>query len=117
VKPPFPFILGAEFAGKVAQGSPIPKGCPYKSGDRVFGSAQGCFADKVSIKWQSVIPLPDSLTFDQGAGTCGRELRSRSSEFLYVLGLYLTWPTSYEALVGRAELKPGESSHYAYLTY
>jgi len=26
-----------------------------------------------------------------------------------VLGLFITWPTSYEALVGRAELKPGES--------
>ena len=24
-----------------------------------------------------------------------------------MLGLYVTWPTSYEALVGRAELKPG----------
>ncbi|OJA08663.1 hypothetical protein AZE42_01165 [Rhizopogon vesiculosus] len=91
IKPPFPFALGAEFAGKVAKDSPIPKGCPYKSGDRIFGSAQGCFADKVVVKWQAVIPLPDNLTFDQGAG------------------LYLTWPTSYEALVGRAELKPGES--------
>jgi len=69
VKPPFPFILGAEFAGKVAKGSPVPKGCPYKPGDRVFGTAQGCFADKVAAKWQSVNPLPDNLTFDQGAGT------------------------------------------------
>ena len=24
------------------------------------------------------------------------------------IGLFLTWPTSYEALVGRAELKAGE---------
>lgn len=90
IKPPFPFTLGAEFAGKVAKGSPIPKGCPYKSGDRVFGSTQGCFADKVAVKWQATNRLPDNLTFDQGAG------------------LYITWPTSYEALVGRAELKPGE---------
>lgn len=91
IKPPFPFTLGAEFAGKVAKGSPIPKGCPYKSGDRIFGSTQGCFADKVAVKWQATNRLPDNLTFDQGAG------------------LYITWPTSYEALVGRAELKPGES--------
>ncbi|KAG2078983.1 NAD(P)-binding protein [Suillus decipiens] len=91
IKPPFPFTLGAEFAGKVAKGSPIPKGCPYKPGDRVFGQAQGCFADKVAVKWQlHVNRLPDNLTFDQGAG------------------LQITWPTSYEALVGRAELKPGE---------
>lgn len=25
-------------------------------------------------------------------------------------GLFITWPTSYEALVGRAELKPGACS-------
>ncbi|KAG0707335.1 hypothetical protein DFH29DRAFT_896909 [Suillus ampliporus] len=91
VKPPFPFTLGAEFAGKVAKDSPIPKCCPYKPGDRVFGSAQGCFAEKLAVEWQSVNLLPDNLTFDQGAG------------------LYITWPTSYEALVGRADLKPGES--------
>ncbi|KAG1848603.1 hypothetical protein C8R48DRAFT_729864 [Suillus tomentosus] len=91
VKPPFPFTLGAEFAGKVAEDSPIPKGCPYKPGDRVFGQAQGCFADKVAVKWQAANKLPDNMTCDQGAG------------------LFITWPTSYEALVGRAELKPGES--------
>ncbi|KAG1802855.1 uncharacterized protein HD556DRAFT_1332828 [Suillus plorans] len=91
VKPPFPFTLGAEFAGKVAKDSPIPKGCPYKPGDRVFGQAQGCFADQVAVKWQAANRLPDNMTYDQGAG------------------LFITWPTSYEALVGRAELKPGES--------
>ncbi|KAH7888739.1 hypothetical protein F5I97DRAFT_1855116 [Phlebopus sp. FC_14] len=91
VKPPFPFILGAEFAGKIASNSPIPEGCPFRAGDRVFGSAQGSFADQVAVKWRSINPLPANLTFDQGAG------------------LYLTWPTSYEALAGRADLKPGES--------
>ncbi|KAH7927154.1 NAD(P)-binding protein [Leucogyrophana mollusca] len=91
VKPPFPFVLGAEFAGKIAKDSPIPEGCPFRPGDRVFGSAQGSFADKVACKWKAVNPLPDNLTFDEGAG------------------LYITWPTSYEALVGRAQLKPGES--------
>ncbi|KIL00708.1 hypothetical protein PAXRUDRAFT_644899 [Paxillus rubicundulus Ve08.2h10] len=91
VKPPFPFTLGAEFAGKIASNSPIPKSCPFKPGDRVFGSAQGAFADQIAVKWTAVMPLPDNLTFEQGAG------------------LYITWPTSYEALVGRAELKPGET--------
>ncbi|KIJ18751.1 hypothetical protein PAXINDRAFT_161556 [Paxillus involutus ATCC 200175] len=91
IKPPFPFTLGAEFAGKIASNSPIPKSCPFKPGDRVFGSAQGAFADQIAVKWNEIMPLPDNLTFDQGAG------------------LYITWPTSYEALVGRAELKPGET--------
>ncbi|EIW82912.1 NAD(P)-binding protein [Coniophora puteana RWD-64-598 SS2] len=89
-QPPFPWVLGAEFAGKIAEDSPIPKGCPFKRGDRVFGSAQGCYADKVAAKANSLLPLPDNVSFDQGAG------------------LYITWATSYEALVGRANLKAGE---------
>lgn len=91
IKPPFPFALGAEFAGRVAIDSPIPEGCNLRPGDRVFGMGQGSLADKVVAKWKLTNVLPDNLTFDQGAG------------------LYITWPTSYEALVGRAELKSGET--------
>ncbi|KAE9411464.1 NAD(P)-binding protein [Gymnopus androsaceus JB14] len=90
VKPPLPFVLGAEFAGRIAKDSPIPPGCSFKPGDRVFGAGQGAYADKMVVKVESLLPLPDELSYDQGAG------------------LYVTWPTSYEALVGRAQLKPGE---------
>ncbi|KAJ7783214.1 alcohol dehydrogenase [Mycena metata] len=89
-KPPLPFTLGSEFAGKVSHGFPLPAGCPFKPGDRVFGAALGSYAEKVAADVDSVMPLPDSLTFDQGAG------------------LFVTWPTSYEALVGRAQLQRGE---------
>ncbi|OSX66277.1 hypothetical protein POSPLADRAFT_1132996 [Postia placenta MAD-698-R-SB12] len=89
-QPPFPFVLGTEFAGRIAKDSPIPEGCPFKPGDRVFGAAQGAFAEKVPAPWSQLLPLPNNMTYDQGAG------------------LFVTWPTSYEALVGRAELKPGE---------
>ncbi|KAF9071750.1 alcohol dehydrogenase [Rhodocollybia butyracea] len=90
VKPPLPFVLGTEFAGRIAKDSPIPTGCPLKPGQRVFGAGQGSFGEKMVVKIESVLPLPDELTYDQGAG------------------LYITWPTSYEALVGRAQMKPGE---------
>ncbi|KAJ3553248.1 hypothetical protein NM688_g3715 [Phlebia brevispora] len=89
-QPPFPFILGSEFAGRIAADSPIPPGCPFKPGDRVFGTSQGAYADKLAGDWRHLQPLPSNMTFDQGAG------------------LHITWPTSYEALVGRANLKPGE---------
>jgi NADPH2:quinone reductase len=89
-KYPHPFVLGTEFAGKIALDSPIPEGCPFRHGDRVFGAGRGSYADKMAADWTQLIPLPDSMTFDQGAG------------------LFITWPTSYEALVGRANLKPGE---------
>ncbi|KAI0360914.1 alcohol dehydrogenase [Trametes cingulata] len=91
VQPPRPFVLGSEFAGKIAANSPIPQGCPFRPGDRVFGGlAQGAYAERMAAPWQNLIPLPDNMSYDQGAG------------------LFITWPTSYEALVGRAELKAGE---------
>ncbi|KAI0293889.1 NAD-P-binding protein [Multifurca ochricompacta] len=86
-QPPRPFTLGTEFAGTVAV---APAGSPFKRGDRVFGSAQGSLGERVIAKPELVLPLPDTLSFDQGAG------------------LYVTYPTSYEALVGRAKLQPGE---------
>ncbi|KAI0744870.1 alcohol dehydrogenase [Earliella scabrosa] len=89
-QPPRPFVLGSELAGRIADNSPIPDGCPFRAGDRVFGAAQGAFGERVAVAWQALVPLPENMTYDQGAG------------------LYVTWPTSYEALVGRAELKPGE---------
>ncbi|KAJ7132756.1 alcohol dehydrogenase [Mycena crocata] len=89
-KPALPFTLGSEFAGKISHGFPLPAGCPFKPGDRVFGAMLGSYADKVAVNQASVMRLPDTLTFDQGAG------------------LFVTWPTSYEALVGRAKLQAGE---------
>lgn len=72
-QPPRPFVLGAEFAGTVAA---APSGSPYKPGDRVFGAAQGAFGERVAAEPDYVLPLPDVLSFDQGAGTC-KEKRSR----------------------------------------
>lgn len=61
-------MLGTELAGKISKDSPIPPGCPYKPGDRVFGAAQGAFADKVAAPWKQLNPLPDTMSFDEGAG-------------------------------------------------
>ncbi|CAA7257485.1 unnamed protein product [Cyclocybe aegerita] len=89
-KPPLPFTLGTEFAGRISQDSPIPEGCGLRRGQRVFGAQIGAFADKVAADPDRVIALPDNVSFEQGAG------------------LFITWPTSYEALIGRAELKKDE---------
>ena len=109
VQPPHPFTLGSEFAGKVARNSPIPEGCPYKPGDRVFGATQGSYADQVAVNWDMLIPLPKTTSFDEGAGVYEHVKEQLSSGFVLTnfVGLFITWPTSYEALVGRAELKAG----------
>jgi len=67
-RPELPFILGSEFAGIISRGSPIPPGCSLKPGDRVFGYAQGAYADKALADPGQLLPLPKNLTFDQGAG-------------------------------------------------
>jgi NADPH2:quinone reductase len=56
----------------------------------VFGASQGSYADKIAAPWQQLLPVPENLSFKQASG------------------LFVTWPTSYEALTGRAQLKPGE---------
>jgi NADPH2:quinone reductase len=70
IKPPLPFVLGTEFAGRISKDSPIPKGCPFKHGDRVFGAGQGTYADKVAVMHTQVRPLPDAMSYNQGAGVC-----------------------------------------------
>lgn len=58
--------------------------------DRVFGYAQGAFSETIAAKAVALLPVPANLSLDQAAG------------------IYLTYPTSYEGLVGRANAKAGE---------
>lgn len=85
IKPPFPFIPGGEFAGVVLK-STVPN---FKTGDRVFGSGNA-YAEQVVVDAIKCIPIPSNLSFEEAAG------------------LYVTYPTSYAALVLRAKLQPGE---------
>jgi len=90
IQPELPFVLGTEFAGIVSKDSPTPLGCSFKPGDRVFGYAQGAYADQVFVDPRQLLHLPKNLTFDQGSG------------------IFITWPTNFEGLVGRARLQEGE---------
>lgn len=67
-QPPFPFALGSEFSGQINANSPIPKGCPFKPGDRIFGYVQGAYAERVAVSWKNLTALPSNLSYDQGAG-------------------------------------------------
>lgn len=103
-QPPRPFVLGTEFAGTVAV---APLRSPYKPGDRVFGYTQGAYGEQVMAKPVHVLPLPDALSFDQGAGASCRWTASHIHPNICPVGLFATYPTSYEALVGRGKLKAG----------
>ncbi|CAG8480074.1 2370_t:CDS:2 [Cetraspora pellucida] len=89
VKPPFPFILGAEFAGVVIAVHPTVNN-KFKPGDKVFGYGQGSLAERVATDIDNVHLIPDGMSFEEASG------------------LFITCPTSYTALVIRANLQKDE---------
>ena len=89
VKPPFPFVPGAEIAGVVRAVGPGVAG--FAPGDAVLSSCGlGGFADLALAPAASTWPLPSGMSFEAGAA------------------LPLIYPTSYAGLVFRAGLQPGE---------
>ncbi|WVQ99274.1 hypothetical protein IAU59_006406 [Kwoniella sp. CBS 9459] len=89
-QPPLPFVLGAEIAGRISASAPVPDDCPYQPGDRVFGYAQGAYAEQVVASHKNLVPIPDNLSFEEAAT------------------IPLTTTTSYVALVDRAQATAGE---------
>lgn len=91
-QPPLPWIAGAEFAGVVtAVPTSAAKRPPkFNVGDRVFGSGQGGYAYKVCAAEEQLQPIPKGWSFFDAAG------------------LFVTMPTSYGALVTRANIKKGD---------
>ncbi|KAI9822216.1 MAG: hypothetical protein M1832_003039 [Thelocarpon impressellum] len=92
-QPPLPWIAGMEFAGVILQtpSRPPSDGGPrFKVGDRVFGASQGGYATKVAAKEDVLRPVPAGWSFADAAG------------------LFVTAPTSYAALVTRANVQRGE---------
>ncbi|KAL2211697.1 NAD(P)-binding protein [Sarocladium strictum] len=92
-QPPFPWVAGAEFAGTVLATPSNPSSSAHLKfpvGARVFGGTQGAFATKVCVPESTLLPVPDGWSFEDAAG------------------LFVTAPTSYAALVVRANIKKGD---------
>jgi NADPH2:quinone reductase len=85
-----PFIAGNEAAGVVAAvGKNVTR---FKVGDRIIGALRGgAFAEKSAVAEESAIPLPESMTFEQGAAYS------------------VAYGTSYHGLKQGADLQPGET--------
>ncbi len=90
VKVPPPFVPGNEAAGVVeAVGTGVTR---FKPGDRVIVTPlSGGFAEKCVAAEKLCLPLPASLSFEQGAG------------------FTVTYATSYHAYRQCTQLKPGET--------
>ncbi|OJJ96120.1 hypothetical protein ASPACDRAFT_1882946 [Aspergillus aculeatus ATCC 16872] len=90
-QPPLPWVGGSEFAGTVLAVPTSPTTPPrFAVGDRVFGATQGAYATHVLAPEPSLLPIPSGWTFEDAAG------------------LFVTAPTSYGALVHRANVQAGE---------
>lgn len=64
LKPDPPFTMGSEGAGTVAH---APEGSGFAVGDRVAFLSLGCWAEQAYAAPQMTFPLPDQLSFEQGA--------------------------------------------------
>ncbi|KAI9648832.1 hypothetical protein NHQ30_003473 [Ciborinia camelliae] len=87
---PHPGISGSEFSGTIISTPKSSLSPRYKPGDRVFGASQGGYATLVCAQEASLYPVPESWSFFEAAG------------------LFITAPTSYSALVTRAQIQSGD---------
>ncbi|MEM1261639.1 MAG: zinc-binding dehydrogenase [Pseudomonadota bacterium] len=85
---PLPFVMGMEGAGIVtAIGDDVTR---VAVGDRVFGRARGCHAEQVLFNETHVLPLPDTVSFVEGAA------------------IPVGWLTAWHALYTVAKMQAGE---------
>lgn len=90
IKPPFPFVAGAECAGVVSEIGDGVRG--FNVGDRVAAlPGTGCFAQQVVVPATSLIKISDKMSFEEAAG------------------FTMVYATSYHALKQRSDLKAGET--------
>jgi NADPH:quinone reductase len=89
LQPPLPFVPGSEVAGEIVS---APEGSGLAPGDRVVALVMlGGFAEHAVTQADMVFPLPDSLSFEQGAA------------------IPLNFMTAHFALIARGQLAEGES--------
>lgn len=89
LKPPLPFVPGAEMAGTVVEvGAGVER---LQPGQRVVASGLGAFAARCLVDARRTLALPDAIDFDTASV------------------LTLTPSTALHALADRARLQPGES--------
>lgn len=91
VKPALPYTPGLDAAGEVeAVGEGVTR---FQTGQRVYtaGSLTGTYAELTLCEESQCHPLPERVTFAQGAG------------------IFTPYATAYRALFQRANAKPGET--------
>ncbi len=91
LKPPLPYTPGGDAAGVIAAaGEHVTR---FKAGDRVYtaGTISGAYAQLALCSAEQVHPLPENISFAQGAG------------------LHIPYATAYRALFLRAHAQAGQA--------
>jgi NADPH2:quinone reductase len=90
-KPNLPYTPGSDAAGVIVSVGADVKG--FHTGDRVYGvgAKTGSYAEKAVFDESSVHPLPENVTFEQGAA------------------IGVPYGTAYRGLLLRAEARPAET--------
>jgi|SRR5579863_557220 len=83
-----PYVPGTDVCGEVEE---VGAGVSLKKGDKVFGRAQGGYAEKACLAAGEAIPLPGNLSFAEGAA------------------IPIPFFTAYHALHHKAALKSGDT--------
>ena len=89
-RPPLPFIPGLELAGRVIDFGPGTEGPPPGTRVAVY-AGHGGLAEQGCFPVESLLPIPDSLSFAEAAG------------------FQIAYGTSHLALAHKARLQPGET--------
>ena len=88
-RPELPYTMGAELAGTVRE---VPDGSPLAPGDRVAAfTSTGAFAEVAAVDADHILPLPDNVSFEAGAG------------------LPMNYLTAHFALLVRGHLQAGQA--------
>jgi NADPH2:quinone reductase len=88
-RPELPYTMGAELAGTVRE---VPDGSPLSPGDRVAAfTSTGAFAEVAAVEADHVLPLPENVSFEAGAG------------------LPMNYLTAHFALLVRGHLQAGQA--------
>jgi NADPH2:quinone reductase len=83
-----PFVMGMESAGIVE--AVAPDVTSFRPGDRVFGRARGSHAEFVVFDAAHLMPLPERLSFEEGAA------------------IPVGWLTAWHGLITLADVQPGQ---------
>ena len=89
-QPPLPWISGSEFSGRITAVPTSTSNPKFRVGDKVFGAAQGGYAERVCAVEEQLRPVPKGWSYFDAAG------------------LFVTMPTSYAGLVTRCQIKAGD---------